>query len=413
VAAQSQYRLVLPSKFQPLFRPARYKCFHGGRGSSKSWSIAAGLVARARAGKERILCTREFQSSIRDSVHRVIADRIASMGVSDEFAILRDSIVHRGTGSEFLFKGLRHNIQEIKSLEGVTICWCEEAQSISEDSWIILDPTIRADGSEIWITFNPDQVSDPTYKRFVKDPPPDCVTVEVNWEDNPWFPEVLEKQRQHALAIANATGDWDAYNWIWGGKCRLVSDAVIFKRRVRVHNFETPLGVHFQFGSDWGFANDPTVLIRNWMNEARDELFIDAEAWGYGTEIDEIPALFDKVPESRKWKIRADNARPETISYVLRQGFNIEAADKWKGSVEDGIAHLKGFKVIHIHESNCPKMVEEAKLYSWKTDKQTGEILPVPVDAWNHGWDALRYSLTPFMQNRGAMGIWAKLAEKD
>jgi phage terminase large subunit len=419
----SGFTLNLPEKAQCLFWPdRRYKVLRGGRGSAKSHSIAAGLIARARTARELVLCTRELQASIRDSVHRVIKAKIYEiMGEQQtEFDILTDGIRHRRTGSEFIFKGLRHNATEIKSLEGVTICWCEEADKISAESWQLLDPTIRQPGSEIWISFNPDEETSIIYETFIKNkPPPRSVVVEMNYKDNPWFKDTeLEAQRRHAWNIANETGDWDAYNWIWLGQCRKISDALVFRKRVSIVPFETPevVGNHaiqFYHGADWGFANDPTVLIRCWMNEDQTELYIDREAYGYQTEIDDTPALFDTIETARNSHIYADGARPETISYMSRRGFNIDAADKWPGSVEDGIAHLKGFRKIYIHETNCPRMAEEARLYSYKVDRLTNKVVSPAklVDAWNHGWDSTRYAMSDFITARGGLGVWTKLAQ--
>jgi phage terminase large subunit len=161
------------------------------------------------------------------------------------------------------------------------------------------------------------------------------------------------------------------------------------------------------FGADWGFANDPTALVRSWMHDER--LFIDFEAFGYKTEIDETPALFDRVPGARIWPIKGDPARPETISYMRRQGFNITGAEKWEGCVEDGITHLKGFRQIVIHE-RCKHMQDERRLYRYKVDPKTQEVLPLIVDKHNHGWDSVRYSLDGYIQRRGVNSVWARLA---
>lgn len=325
------------------------------------------------------------------------------------FDVQRDTI-RSAVGSEFIFKGLHRNVQEIKSLEGIDIAWCAEAQATTAESWQVLDPTIRKPGSEIWIDLNPDQESDATYQMFIKNPPPDAVVVKVGWQDNPWWPEVLEKQRQHAFNQANESGDWDAYNWIWEGHCRQVSDAIIFRRRVVVETFDTPVDARFYHGTDWGFANDPTALLRCYIID--NDLYVDREVYGHGVEIDETPALFDTIETARSWPIMADAARPETISYMRRQGFNISAAEKWPGSVEDGVAHLKGFNKIHVHATNCPRLIEEAKLYSYKVDRITGEILPVIIDKHNHGWDALRYALAKFIRARGGVKLWEQLGRR-
>lgn len=388
-------------KFAPLLKPARYKIFYGGRGGAKSWIIARVLIRLAAQNKLRILCARQFQTSIADSVHRLLCDQIEAMGLSDQFKIT-DKSIESLTGSEFLFKGLEKSIREIKSLEGIDIAWVEEAQSVSNSNWEILIPTIRKEGSEIWVSFNPDDENDATYQRFVVNAQPDWVVVKVGWEDNPWFPSTLEKERQHMLAT-----DPEAYEHVWGGSPRKISGAIIFGKRVSFETFETPQGVRFHHGADWGFANDPTALVRSFIQD--ECLFVDQEAFGYGVEIDETPALFRSIQSSDLWPIKADGARPETISYMRRHGFNIDAAEKWPGSVEDGVAHLKGFKRIVVHE-RCKHVAQEFRLYSYKVDKQSGDILPIIVDKHNHGIDAIRYSLDGYIQRRGAMGVWAKLA---
>lgn len=390
----------LPEAFQPLFQPWRYKVFWGGRGAAKSWSIARALVLLAVQGKLRILCAREFQNSITDSVHRLLTDQIWALGLERYFNITANSI-ESTSGSQFLFKGLRKSIQEIKSTEGIDICWVEEAQSVSNDSWDTLIPTVRKNNSELWISFNPYEEEDPTYQRFVLRPPPDSIVVKVGWEDNLWFPDVLNKERLYLRSI-----DLEAYDHIWGGNPKAITDAVIFGKRTTVEGFETPADARFFFGADWGFANDPSVLLRSFIQD--ECLFIDYEQFGYGVEIDELPALFDKVPGARLWPIKADSSRPETISYMKRKGFNISAADKWEGCVEDGVAHLKAFRKIVIHE-RCKHMDDERRLYRYKVDKKSGDVLPVIVDKHNHGWDSERYALDGYIQRRGQDSVWARL----
>jgi phage terminase large subunit len=399
--------LDLPTAFEPLLQPFRYKILHGGRGSAKSWSAARALTAFAYSQPERILCVREFQNSIADSVHRLIADQIFIIGVQDYFTITQSSIFCNINGSEFLFKGLRHNANEIKSTEGITKCWVEEAQRTSKESWDFLIPTIRTPKSEIWATFNLEDDDSATSTLFLKRDPPNSFVRKVTWRDNPHFPETLDIERRYMQRV-----DPDAYDHVWEGFARRVSDAQVFGKRVEIATFTAPPGARLLFGSDFGFANDPTTLIRSFIKD--DSLFIEYEAFGYGVEIDDTPALYETVPDARKWPIKADNARPETISYLMRQGFRISAAEKWKGSVEDGIAHLKGFKKIVIHE-RCKRMQQEARLYSYKVDQRQLDgdgqpvVLPQIVDAHNHGWDAVRYSLDGYIQHRGGMGVWMKL----
>jgi len=189
-----------PKKLNFLFQPKRYKVAYGGRGSGKSWSFARALVIKAAYQKLRILCAREIQRSIRQSVHQLLQDQIQSLGYGAFYEVLENEI--RGiNGSQINFTGLANNtVESIKSFEGVDIVWCEEAQTISKKSWDILIPTIRKPDSEIWVSFNPDLDTDDTYQRFVISPPSDSKVVKINYTDNPWFPDVLEKERQHSEA---------------------------------------------------------------------------------------------------------------------------------------------------------------------------------------------------------------------
>ena len=383
----------------------RYKVAYGGRGSGKSYAFADACLVKALQGKIRVLCARQLQTSIRDSVHKLLCDRIFTLGMESFFEITRESI--RGVnGSEFIFKGIYNNVMEIKSMEGIDICWVEEAQSVSDESWEVLIPTIRKEGSEIWITFNPDHEEDSTYRRFVLNPPPDCKSVLVNYNDNPFFPDVLRKEMEYCKEI-----DYPRYEHIWLGVTIMETEAQIFKGKFEIKEFESEPYTEFYYGADWGFANDPTAITRCFIKDKC--LYIEYEAGGVGVEMEELPALFDSVPESRKWKIRSDCARPETISYVARHGFNCVAADKWKGSVEDGIEYLRSFEKIYIHP-RCKHTYDEFKSYSYKKDTVSGDILPIVVDAWNHYIDSIRYALEPYIKNKGKMKVasgWDEASE--
>jgi phage terminase large subunit len=440
-----QLRIELPEKAVFLLtQKARFKVLHGGRGSAKSWSMAQALVLKAhnerpmvRSGKQDvagedifvpgshlILCAREYQNSIADSVHRLIKGAIYRLGLAPWFDIQNNIIRSLVTGAELIFKGLHRNIMEIKSTEGITICWVEEAQSVSAESWETLIPTIRGmDGAEIWVSFNPYLAEDPTSVRFLGTDPkkkvdPRAIVAQMNWTDNEWFPPDMEQDR---LALLRT--DPEAYEHVYEGSFLQLSEATIFRGRYEVRSFdEPPPGTRFYHGMDFGFADDPSTLLRCWTDEKTNTLYIDREAWGLHVEIDDLPAMmsgglsikngkeYPGIETAKTWPIKADGARPETISYLSRQGYNIQAAEKWPGSVEDGIAHLKGFSKIIIHETNCPNMAREARLYKYKVDKQTGDVLPIVVDAHNHGWDAIRYSLDGYIKDRGGFGIWRKLA---
>ncbi len=390
----------LPDAFSDIFVPSRYKIFYGGRGSGKSHSVATALIIKACERSSRIICAREFQNSIADSVLSLLADKIQETGLTG-FQVFKNEIVHQN-GSRFAFKGLRQNVDSIKSFEGADVCWIEEAQRVSEESWEKLIPTIRKEGSEIWMTLNPESEEDPTYRRFIQNPPPGAIVRKVNYDANPWFPETLRLEMEHTKRV-----DYEAYEHIWLGMVKKVSSAVIFRGKYRVDRFDPPKGVRFFFGADWGFSSDPTALVRCWIDGKR--LFVDQEFYAVGLEIDHIPDRIRQIEGMARGPIYADSARPETISYVKRAGINILPAEKWKGSVEDGIEFLRSFEQILIHE-RCVHMQEEARLYSYKTDRLTGEVLPDIEDRNNHMWDAVRYSLFPYIKRRGSVvGIPAGL----
>lgn len=395
--------LQFPAKLRCLFVPARYKVLYGGRGGAKSWGIARALVLIAASSKKRILCAREVQNTMRDSVHKLLKDQIEALGLLPWFTITENSI-RSSAGSEFIFKGLRFDVQGVKSTEGIDICWVEEAQTVSQTSWDVLIPTVRSDDSEVWISFNPHEDGDPTYQRFVANPPPDAVVVEINYDDNPWFPDVLRREMEYCRSV-----DFDAYMHIWRGRPRTISQAAIFADKVLVEAFPDDLWEQADrlfYGADFGFATDPSTLIRFFILGRR--LYISHEAYGVGIELDHMPEFYDGVPGAREWPIMADCARPETISYIRRQGINIEAAEKWPGCVEDGIAHIRGFEQIVIHE-RCKHMIDEANLYSYKVDPKTNQVLPVVVDKHNHCWDAVRYGLDGYIQRRGNLDTWKRL----
>lgn len=381
-----EINLQIPEAYQDLFRPFRYKVYWGGRGAGRSWSFARALLAHAASRKTRVLCARELQSSIKESVHRLLSDQISLLGLGHLYTIQKDSIVSK-VGSEFYFKGLRYNISEIKSMESIDVAWIEEANALSEESWQILIPTIRKEGSEIWLSFNTGEVSDPTYRRFVLDPPEDCVSKKVYYYDNPFFPSTLEKERIYLKKV-----DPEAYSWVWDGEPLHISDACVFRNKFIVESFETPDDARFYFGADWGFSQSPSTLVRSFVRDQ--DLFVDYEAYGVGVELDEIPQLFSSVPGYLEWIIYADNSRPETISYLGRKhNLRIEPCIKGADSIKDGIAFLRKFDKIYIHP-RCKRTAEEFKLYAYKQDSKTGEILPIILDKNNHCIDALRYSLT-------------------
>lgn len=372
--------------FAGLYRPYRYKILYGGRGGAKSWEIARALIVRAYTEKKLILCGREFQNSIADSVHRLICNQIDNIGLAPWFEATQKSIISKTTGSEFIFKGLQRSIDEIKSTEGIDIAWIEEAQNTSARSWEILIPTIRKESSEIWISFNPKFETDPTYKQFILNPPPNSFVKKVNWSDNPHFPATLNQERLYMFQ-----NDPDAYRHVWEGECITNSEAQILFGKYEICSFDEPRGeTRILYGADFGFSKDPSTLIRLWIED--DCLYISHEAYGLHIELDNMPGFYATVPGSKDGIIKADCSRPETISHIKRRKYNIVGAQKWPGSIEDGIAVLRGFKRIYIHE-RCKHTAEEALLWRYKVDKKTDEILNDVEDKHNHCWDAVRYAL--------------------
>jgi phage terminase large subunit len=319
--------------------------------------------------------------------------------------VTKATIEHVGTGTVFLFEGLRYNTNRVKSLEGIDICWVEEAESVSKDSWEILIPTIRKEGSEIWISFNPDLEDDPTYVRFVVNQPPNAHVQKVGWEDNPWFPETLREEKDYLYEV-----DPEAADHVWGGYTRKTSEAQVLHGKYRVEMFEIEANWKGPFfGLDFGFAEDPACLVELWIKASKRRisqgtLMVRREAWKTRLDIHKSMAFFTKIYGTNISRriVRADSSRPETISYLKQHGMHrITPVFKWPGSIEDGIAYLRGFEEIIIHPE-CPHFREEARLYSYKVDKKSGEVLAEVVDKHNHGMDAARYALSPLIRAKRA-----------
>lgn len=387
----------IPEPFEFLFDQYRYKVAYGGRGGGRSWTFARALLWKGLKKKLLVLCCREIQKSIADSVHRLLADQIQKMKLGHEYEVQRNNIKAYRSGTEFIFEGLASNVTKIKSIEGIDVVWVEEAEKVSEDSWSILIPTVRKMGSEIWVTFNPDQESDPTYQRFVIHPPPNSKVVKTSWRDNPWFPEVLRREMEYDFSV-----DPEKAAWIWEGECRTQTEAQVLHGKWTVQDFEPGVNWHGPYyGADWGFARDPTTLIRFWIQPLDDvywNLMVEYEAYGVGVDITDTPELFDVVPGSREAIIRADSARPETINHMVRSGFQVVGAPKWAGCAEDGVAWIRGAKQVVIHP-RCEHTIIEAKNWSYKLDKLTGDVKqPAQLEkGWDHCWDAIRYGATPMI----------------
>lgn len=385
-----------PEKLQFLFEPHRYKVAYGGRGSAKSWSFARALLVQAAAEPLRVLCAREVQKSIKDSVHRLLSDQIEAMGLGGFYEILETEIRGRN-GALFIFSGLsQQTAASIKSMEGCDVCWVEEAQNVSKRSWDLLIPTIRADQSEIWVSFNPELDTDETYQRFVVNPPPDTVVREVNYHDNPWFPSVLEQERQHC-ELTNK----EDYGQIWEGKCRLAVAGAIYAievgdaiREQRVCNvpYDPKLKVHSVWDLGWNDSMS-IAMVQRLRSEIRIIDYIEdshktldwycAELgkrnWNWG---------FDFLPHDGKAKdFKTGKSAEEMLkSFGRRPKITPEIG------VEPGIKAARiAFGQAYFDKVKTARLVECLKRYRRSINAQTQEPGSPLHDEFSHGADCWRY----------------------
>lgn len=379
-------RIETPRVFAPLLQPARYKGAHGGRGSGKSHFFGEYVIEQHIIDQnDSTVCVREVQKSLDQSVKKLLELKIEAMNAGAYFDV-QDARIKSTQGSGIIiFQGMQnHTADSIKSLEGYKRAWVEEAQSLSQKSLDLLRPTIRLPGSELLFSWNPNEETDPVDALLRgENPPPDAIVVEANYRDNPYLPDVLRAEMEY-----DRTRDPDKYRHVWLGEYARNSQARVF-RNWKVEEFESSATATYRLGADWGFSVDPSVLVRCWIDGKR--LYIDHEAYMVGCEIDQLPDLFARVPDSQKWFITADTARPETISYMQRHGYpKINAAIKGAKSVEEGVEFLKSFDIV-VHP-RCVHTIDELTVYSYEIDDLTGLILPKLADKDNHVIDALRYA---------------------
>lgn len=391
-ATQTQF----PSAFRGLFAPHRYKVYYGGRGGAKSWGVARALLAMGAQRPLRVLCARQYQNSIKDSVHRLLGDQIEALGLSAHYDVQQSSI--RGAnGTEFSFEGIKHNVGKIKSYEGVDICWVEEANNVSKDSWDVLIPTIRKPGSEIWITFNPELATDETYKRFVLDPPSTALVRKVTWADNPWFPEVLQKEMEDLKAR-----DVDAYLNVWEGNPRLVLDGAIYAQELRDAQLSNritkvpydpvvPVDTFWDLG--WG---DSTAI---WFVQCVgfEYHLIDY----YEDNLKKLDFYF-KVLQDRPYIYGTMWLPHDAKAKELGSGKSIEEQARAKSSrvrvtprlsVADGINAARTiFANCWFDEDKCAAGIDHLRHYRYDVDASTGQRSKTPLhDEHSHGADAFRY----------------------
>lgn len=385
-----------PLKLQGLFKPMRYKVAYGGRGSGKSWAFARALLIQASERPLRVLCGREVQKSIKQSVHTLLKDQIQELGLGKFYDVLETEI--RGkNGSQFSFAGLAsHTVESIKSFEGCDIVWIEEAQTVSKKSWDILIPTIRKPNSEIWITFNPDLDTDDTYTRFIENTPPDSWVQLVNYIDNPWFPEVLEKERQHC----KLTKPLD-YENIWEGKCKAAVDGAIYAGEIekaqiekRVCNvpYDPLLKVHVVFDLGW---ND-SMFICLVQKGAADLRIIECIEDSHKTLEHYSNLLKTKQLNWGSVYLPHDGAAKDfktgKSSQEIMTAFDWDVQIIEVSSVEEGIKQARmTFDRVYFDKEKTTPLINSLKRYRRQISSTTNEPSAPLHDAASHGADCFRY----------------------
>jgi phage terminase large subunit len=386
-----------PIKLEGLFKPSRYKVLQGGRGGAKSWGIARALLIKGAKDNMRILCAREYMTSMKDSVHKLLCDQIQALGLTGFYEITQASI--RGqNGTEFAFVGLKNNVANVKSYEGVDVCWVEEAQTVSRLSWNVLIPTIRKEKSEIWVSFNPELETDETYQRFVAKPPEDCISIKINWSDNPWFPEVLRLEKDSLKAR-----DLEAYNQVWEGLCRKSVDGAIFGKELQQAEIDGRLTrvpydatkpVHAIFDLGWAdstsiwflqFVGMETRLIRYIEDSQQTMSHYLATMQTYGYVYDTI-----WLPHDAQNKTLAAAGR--TIEDIVRAaGYKTQILPKVP--VLDSINAARTiFPSCYFDREHAADGINCLRHYRYEVDPETKQFSRTPLhDHYSHGADAFRY----------------------
>jgi phage terminase large subunit len=398
-----EIRRKLARPLAPLLQPARFKGAKGGRSGGKSHFFAEEMILKLVDDPDlRALSIREVQRSLKFSAKHLLEGKIKALGVADYFRVMNDEI--RSTRGEGLiaFTGMQdHTADSLKSFEGFAIAWFEESHRMSKRSRDILIPTIRAPGSELWFSWNPQQPDDPIETLFRDlEGNENAILVEINYTDNPFCPQEAKDEAARMQRL-----DPDAYEHVWRGRYNSKNQAQVLGGKWRVDEFEPgPDWDGPYHGLDFGFSQDPLAATKSWIYD--DRLWVEREAGGVGIELDDTaPVLRESIPGIEAFEVLADNARPECISHLRRPDRlpRIKAAKKWRGSVKDGIAFLRSFEEIVIHV-RCVETQGEAVLYSHKVDRLSGQVLEEIVDAHNHYIDAIRYGLDKIIRRKGV--VW-------
>lgn len=390
----------IPEWLMPIYdRSNRYSIIYGGRGSGKSWGVCDFLLAQSFLATTNlnILCAREIQKSIDKSVHAMLKRRIRELSLDRYYHITRDRITNTKNGCQFFFEGLYRNTDSIKSIDSIDYLWIEEGQSITAETWRDLIPSIRNDDSQIIVTMNPRNPTDTIYRTFINSDrvPLGTYKKNVNWDGNPYFPKVLELERLNSLR----TGDVDLHNHVWEGDTLEHSDAQIFRGKWSIEDFDEPSihKVHYHYGLDFGYI-DPLACIKCFIKD--NVLYITHEVYKTRVDTGNIGPICEKeIPGFKTSKIVGDKSRPDTIVGLKRLGYNVTSSKGGGGSIEDGIAHIRGFDRVVIHP-RCVHTAQEFKDYSYLIDKHSGEVTQI-IDSKSgkdHLIDALRYALESTMK---------------
>lgn len=386
----------IPEAYGFLFQPSRYKVAYGGRGAARSWSFARALLIMGMQRPLRVLCAREFQNSIKDSVHKLLSDQIDIMGLRGTYEI-QETVIKGPRGTEFAFKGLRHNVTGIKSHEGADVVWVEEANTVSKASWDVLVPTIRKPDSEIWATFNPELDTDETYQRFVLNTPPNAVVKHTTWRDNPWFPDVLKEEMETCRKRSE-----DDYLTIWEGRTRKTLEGAIYaeelrkadedKRITRVpYNPAKPVDTFWDLGwadhtAIWFVQSLPNEFhvidyYQDHMKPVSEYLrVLQGKGYVYGV---------DHLPHDAEQELMAADGR-SIRSQLAAQGRKVRIVPSM--TVDAGIrATREVFPLCWFDERNCADGLQALRRYRWKVSEVNGQYMRSPLhDENSHGADAFR-----------------------
>lgn len=386
-----------PDWAERLFAPARYKVLHGGRGSGKSWAVARALLIQGAQQKLRILCAREVQRSLKESVHALLKDQIQALGLQASYQVFETEI--RGTnGTQILFAGLQqHTVESIKSFESVDRCWIEEAQSVSDKSWDVLVPTIRRPGSEIWMTLNPQLDTDPTYQRFIADPPPGAWVEQVNHDRNPWMPPELETERLDAQSKMSAA----KYAHIWEGRTMPAVDGAIYfdevqlaaeEGRITLVKPDKLLKVHAVWDLGWNDSMS-IILVQRSASELRVIDYIEDSHRKLSDYVEDLKAMphnwgSDWLPHDG---FASDFKTGKSAAEIMRaMGRTVQPTPNVE--VEAGIrAAREVFGRIWFDKQRTTRLVECLKRYRRNVSARTNEPGAPLHDEFSHGADAFRY----------------------